>query len=152
LTSGVGSPVKVNVIPSSAEATLDCRLLPGVNFEEFVSEMKARINDPRVGVEVINPPEDPGPSASRTPLFEAIRRAILKSHPQAIVTPMLVPHGTDSNKLRQKGVIAYGLTPMVLDLSTAGSMHSDQEHIPIAEFKKGIHIFYDVRDKFSSVI
>jgi len=29
LTSGVGSPVKVNVIPSLAEATLDCRLLPG---------------------------------------------------------------------------------------------------------------------------
>ena len=144
LTSGVGSPVKVNVIPSSAEGTLDCRLLPGVNFEEFVSEMKARINDERVSVEVINPPEDPGPSASRTPLFDAIRRAIVKSHPRAVVTPMLVPHGTDSNKLRQKGVIAYGLTPMVLDLSTAGSMHGDQEHIPIAEFKKGIHIFYDV--------
>jgi len=144
LTAGVGSPVKVNVIPSVSEATLDCRLLPGVNAAEFISEMKARINDPRVSVEMINPPEDPGPSSSRTPLFEAMRRAILKSHPDAIVTPMLVPHGTDSNKLRAKGLIAYGFTPMVLDLSTAGSMHSDQEHIPIAEFQKGIRIFYDV--------
>jgi acetylornithine deacetylase/succinyl-diaminopimelate desuccinylase-like protein len=144
LASGVGSPAKVNVIPSTAEATLDCRLLPGVNAAEFVSEMKARINDPRVTVEVINPPDDPGASNSRTPLFEAMRRAILKTHPDAIVTPMLVPHGTDSNKLRAKGVIAYGFTPMVLDLSTAGSMHSDQEHIPIVEFQKGIRIFYDV--------
>jgi len=144
LTSGVGSPVKVNVIPSSAEATLDCRLLPGVNAPEFISEMKARINDPRVTVETINEPEDPGASSSRTPLFEAIARAIRRVHPDAIVTPMLVPHGTDSNKLRVKGVIAYGLTPMVLDLSTAGSMHSDQEHIPIAEFQKGIRIFYEV--------
>lgn len=144
LTSGVGSPVKVNVIPSSAEATLDCRLLPGANAPEFISDMKARINDPRVTVEMINAPEDPGPSNSRTPLFEAVRRAILKIHPDAIVTPMLVPHGTDSNKLRVKGVIAYGLTPMVLDLSTAGSMHSDREHIPIAEFQKGIRIFYEV--------
>ena len=57
---------------------------------------------------------------------------------------MLVPQGTDSNKLRAKGVIAYGFTPMVLDLSTAGSMHSDTEHIPVAEFQKGIRIFYDV--------
>jgi acetylornithine deacetylase/succinyl-diaminopimelate desuccinylase-like protein len=144
LTSGVGSPVKVNVIPSTAEATLDCRLLPGVNAAEFISDMKARINDPRVSVEPINAPEDPGASNSRTPLFEAMRRAILKTHPEAIVTPMLVPHGTDSNKLRVKGVIAYGFTPMVLDLSTAGSMHSDQEHIPIAEFQKGIRIYYDV--------
>ena len=144
LTSGVGSPVKVNVIPSTAEATLDCRLLPGVNGPEFISEMKARMNDPRVTVEVISEPEDPGASPSRTPLFEAMRRAILRTHPDAIVTPMLVPHGTDSNKLRVKGVIAYGFTPMVLDLSTAGSMHSDREHVPVAEFQKGIRIFYDV--------
>src|SRR5258708_341012 len=144
LTGGVGSPVKVNVIPSVSEATLDCRLLRGVNAPEFISDMKARINDPRVSVEMITPPEDPGPSSSRTPLFEAMRRAILKSYPDAIVTPMLVPHGTDSNKLRAKGLIAYGFTPMVLDLATAGSMHSDQEHIPIAEFQKGIRIFFDV--------
>src|SRR5258706_3020996 len=39
LTSGVGSPVKVNVIPSTAEATIDCRLLPGVHAHEVVSEM-----------------------------------------------------------------------------------------------------------------
>jgi acetylornithine deacetylase/succinyl-diaminopimelate desuccinylase-like protein len=144
LTAGVGSPAKVNVIPSASEATLDCRLLPGVNAQEFISEMKARINDPRISIELISSPDDPGASNSRTPLFEAIRKAILKTHPDAIVTPMLVPHGTDSVKLRMKGLIAYGLTPMVLDLSTAGSMHNDEERIPVAEFQKGLRIFYDV--------
>ncbi|HZT33982.1 MAG TPA: M20/M25/M40 family metallo-hydrolase [Bryobacteraceae bacterium] len=144
LTAGVGSPPKVNVIPSTSEATLDCRLLPGVNAAEFISEMKARINDPRVSVELISQPEDPGVSSSRTTLFEAIRKAIRKTHPDAIVTPMLVPHGTDSVKLRSKGLVAYGLTPMVLDLSTAGSMHSDVEHIPVDEFLKGLHIYYDL--------
>jgi acetylornithine deacetylase/succinyl-diaminopimelate desuccinylase-like protein len=144
LSAGVGSPAKVNVIPGISEATLDCRLLPGVNGAEFISEIRARINDPRVSIEVIDAPDDPGVSSDRTPLFEAIRKAILRNHPEAIVTPMLVPHGTDSNKLRVKGMIAYGLTPMVLDLATAGSMHSDQEHIPVSEFRKGIHIFYDL--------
>jgi hypothetical protein len=57
---------------------------------------------------------------------------------------MLVPHGTDSVKLRLKKVIAYGVTPMVLDLSTAGSMHGDAERIPVAEFHRGIRIFYDI--------
>lgn len=119
----MGSPPKVNVIPSASEATLDCRLLPGVNPEEFLAAMKARINDPRVTLEVISTPDDPGASAYGTPLFEAIREAIVKNYPGALVTPMLVPHGTDSVKLRKEGVIAYGLTPMVLDLATAGSMH-----------------------------
>jgi acetylornithine deacetylase/succinyl-diaminopimelate desuccinylase-like protein len=144
LSSGVGSPPKVNVIPSAAEATLDCRLLPGVNPAEFVSEMRARVDDPRVSIEMVNQPDDPGASSSRTPLFADIRRAILKNHPGAIVTPMLVPHGTDSVKLRARGMKAYGLTPMVLDQSQALSMHGDREHIPVAEFLRGIHIFYDV--------
>ena len=144
LTAGVGSPPKINVIPSTSEATLDCRLLPGVNAAEFISEMKARVNDPRVEIDLVSTPDDPGASDSRTPLFEAIRKAILKHNPGAVVTPMLVPHGTDSVKLRAKGVIAYGLTPMVLDMPTAGSMHSDEERIPVAEFHKGLHIFYDL--------
>ena len=144
LAAGVGSPPKANVIPSAAEATIDCRLLPGVNAAEFVSEMKARINDPRVGIEIISTPDDPGASNSRTPLFEAIRKAILKTHSDAIVTPMLVPHGTDSVKLRMKGLTAYGLTPMVLNMSQALSMHGDREHIPVAEYLRGMHILYDL--------
>lgn len=144
LRAGVGDPPKVNVIPSNSEATLDCRLLPGVNHEEFLSEMRARINNPKVTVELISTPDDPGASNSETLLFAAIAKAITGFHPGATITPMLVPHGTDSVKLRKKGIIAYGLTPMILDAATAGTMHSDQERIPIDEFKKGIRIFYEV--------
>ncbi len=144
LSAGVGSPPKANVIPSTSQATLDCRLMPGVNADEFVSEMKARINDRRVTMERLSDPVDAGVSSAETPLFAAIRRAILKEHPQAAVTPMLVPFGTDSVHLRKRGVPAYGLTPMVLDAATAATMHSDQERIPVAEFLRGIRIFYGV--------
>ena len=144
LTSGVGSPVKVNVIPSTAEATIDCRLLPGMNPEEFISEVKARVNDPRVSVELLNDPVDGGASRSDTPVFATIEQAILAEHPDAVVTPMFVPFGTDSVNLRKHGVIAYGLTPMILDAATAATMHSDSERIPVAEFKRGLHIYYNV--------
>jgi acetylornithine deacetylase/succinyl-diaminopimelate desuccinylase-like protein len=144
LQSGVGSPVKPNVIPSVAEATLDCRLLPGVNADEFESDIKARINDRRVTVERITSPVDAGMSSAETPLFAAIRKAIVKEHPQAVVTPMLVPYGTDSVQLRKRGIPAYGFMPMVLDTATIATMHSDQEHIPVAEFLRGIRIYFDV--------
>jgi len=88
--------------------------------------------------------DDLGASRSATPLFAAIEKSIRAHHPAAVVTPILVPHGTDSVKLRMKGVIAYGLTPMVLDLATAGTMHSDEERIPADEFRKGLRIFYDL--------
>ena len=144
LAAGVGSPGRVNIIPSTSEATLDCRVLPGVNTDEFISDLKARINDPRVSVEIINVSPDPGVSSTSTPLYAAMRQAILKHHPDAIVTPMIVPFGTDSAYLHKRGIIKYGFTPMILDTDTAATMHSDQERISVAEFLKGIHIFYDL--------
>ena len=144
LSAGVGSPPRVNVIPSTSEAGLDCRVLPGTNTDEFISDLKARINDPRVTVEIINVSPDPGVSRTDTPLFAAIQKAILKHNPGAIVTPMIVPFGTDSAFLHRRGVIKYGLTPMILDTATAATMHSDRERIPVDEFLKGIHIFFDV--------
>jgi len=144
LQSGVGSPVKPNVIPSTAEATLDCRLLPGINAEEFESGVKARINDRRVTVERLTDPVDAGLSSAETLLFAALRKALLKEHPDAVVTPMLVPYGTDSVLLRKRGVPAYGFLPMTLDTATIATMHSDQERIPVAEFLRGIHIYFDV--------
>jgi acetylornithine deacetylase/succinyl-diaminopimelate desuccinylase-like protein len=144
LQSGVGSPVKPNVIPSAAEATLDCRLLPGVNADEFESGIKARINDRRVTVERITNPVDAGMSSAATPMFAAIRAAVLKAHPDAVVTPMLVPYGTDSVQLRKRGIPAYGFMPMVLNTATIATMHSDQERIPVAEFLRGIRIYFDV--------
>ncbi len=144
LSAGVGSPARINVIPSTSEAGLDCRVLPGTNAQEFISDLKARINDPRVTVDIVNIAPDPGVSRTDTPLFDAMRKAIMKQHPDAIVTPMIVPHGTDSAFLHRRGVIKYGLTPMILDAATAATMHSDRERIPVREFLDGIHVFYDV--------
>lgn len=144
LSSGVGSPVKVNVIPSRAEATLDCRLLPGVNADAFIAEMKARINDPRVTIERLSEPSDPGISPMDTPLFAALARTLRNHHPDAVVTPILIPYGTDSVRLREKGVVAYGITPMVLPAEIVATMHSDEERIPLDEFYKGIRIFYEL--------
>lgn len=145
LRSGVGNPPKANVIPSIAEATLDCRLLPGQNAEEFVSEIKARINDPRVSVEELSSkPDDPHPSSTDTPLYRAVVNAITHEQPGAVVLPVIVPYGTDGQKFRMKGVPAYGLIPMAIDAATLATMHSDSERIPLDEFRKGLHIYFDI--------
>jgi len=145
LRSGVGDPPKINVIPSVAEATIDCRLLPGTSAEEFVSELKARINDKRVTVELTNtPPGDPGTSNYETGLFAVLKQVILKYHPEAEVTPMLVPYSTDSTKFRHKGLPAYGFTPLVLPGQILATMHSDAERIPLDQFYTGVRMMFDV--------
>lgn len=144
LKSGVGDPVKVNVIPSAAEATLDCRLLPGVNVEEFMSDMRARINDPRVTVELLTTIDDTPASSFTTPLFETLRKVIKKHHPAAEVTPMMIPYSTDAPKFRKKGLPAYGFTPMILTAELLATMHSDEERIPVDQFHIGVRMMFDV--------
>jgi acetylornithine deacetylase/succinyl-diaminopimelate desuccinylase-like protein len=145
LRSGVGDPPKANVIPSLAEATLDCRLLPGENAEEFVSNMKARINDSHVTVEQISrKPDDAQPSDTDTALYRAVRSAIAKENPGAIVAPIIVPYGTDGQKFRIRGVPTYGLMPMTIDMATLATMHSDSEHIPLEQFRKGLRVYFDI--------
>ncbi len=145
LRSGVGNPPKANVIPSLAEATLDCRLLPGQNAEEFVSEIKARINDPHVTIEQISSkPEDSPASKTDTPLYGAIKSAIERANPGATVVPIVVPFGTDGQKFRMRGIPAYGLISMVIDTKTLATMHSDSEHIPLDQFRSGLHVYFDI--------
>ena len=43
---GVGDPPKANVIPSVAEATLDCRVLPGTTKDQWLAEIRRRLGDP----------------------------------------------------------------------------------------------------------
>ena len=43
-----------------------------------------------MNVETIGIKPDPGMSSTATPLYAAMRQAILKHHPEAIVTPMIV--------------------------------------------------------------
>jgi acetylornithine deacetylase/succinyl-diaminopimelate desuccinylase-like protein len=143
LRSGVGDPPKVNVIPSVAQATLDCRLLPGVTREAWLDELRRRLADPELKIEVTYESEDPTVSTQDTPLYRALEAAILRHDPGAVVAPILVPYGTDSNKFRPRGVKSYGITPAVYPAEIAASMHGDAERFPAAEMGKAIRVLYE---------
>ena len=149
LRSGVGDPPKVNVIPSRSEAMLDCRLLPGQSPEEFLARLRSLAGDPRVRLEVIRTAEAAPASPWDTPLFRAMERVLLRQSDTAVVTPIIVPYGTDGSKFRAHGVTVYGFIPMVVDLDVLSSMHSDQEQIPAAEFRRGLRVLYDILREFT---
>ena len=91
LRSGVGDPPRVNVIPSVAEATIDCRVLPGTSPADWLKLIASRLADPTIKIEVINQGEDPVVSPQDTKLYAALERTLKRHYPDAIVTPMTVP-------------------------------------------------------------
>jgi acetylornithine deacetylase/succinyl-diaminopimelate desuccinylase-like protein len=147
LRSGVGEPPKVNVIPSVAEATLDCRVLPGTTAEQWLAQIRKGLGDPAIKIEVINEGEDPVVTTEDSAFYRALEAAVMRHHPEAIVTPMVVPYGTDSNGFRPLGVKSYGFAPVVVPAAAIASMHGDAEFLPADALGPAIQIIFEaVRD------
>jgi acetylornithine deacetylase/succinyl-diaminopimelate desuccinylase-like protein len=143
LRSGVGDPPKMNVIPSVAEATLDCRLLPGVTADGWLQEIRRRLGDPSIEIEVTYESEDSVVTPQDTPLYRALAAAIERRHPGAIVSPILVPYGTDSNAFRHEGAKSYGIFPIAVPTEIVGQMHGDAERIPADQVGLGVRIMFE---------
>ena len=125
--------IKSNVIPPTAEATLDVRALPDEDLEKFRQELAAVINDPQVQVVPVNEAESMVPSpASRlnTDMFAALEKAQKQVFPGAITLPLMATGATDSSFLRAKGVQAYGLhVPRTEEES--GTVHGNDERVEV---------------------
>jgi acetylornithine deacetylase/succinyl-diaminopimelate desuccinylase-like protein len=143
LRSGVGDPPKANVIPSVAEATLDCRVLPGTTPAQWLKEIERRVADPTIKIEVIYQGDDPVVTPQDTPLYRALEGAVKRHHPDAIVTPMVVPYGTDANGFRPRGVKSYGFFPGIVPAAAIASMHGDAEFIPVDAVGPAIQILFE---------
>ncbi len=101
----------MNVVPSEATALLDGRLLPGQTGETFALELRRRIADPQIEVEV--EVDLPGyEQRAQTSLFSALEAAIAAHDPGALVVPYLFPAISDSRFVVPRGVITYGFDPM----------------------------------------
>jgi acetylornithine deacetylase/succinyl-diaminopimelate desuccinylase-like protein len=133
----------VNVIPSVAEAGLDCRVLPGTTKDQWIAELRRRLGDPAIAVELVNESDEPVVTTHDAPLFRNLEAAIKRRHPDAIVTPMLIPYGTDSNAFRPKGVKSYGVFPAILSGDTVASMHSDAEREPLDGVAEAAQVFFE---------
>jgi acetylornithine deacetylase/succinyl-diaminopimelate desuccinylase-like protein len=141
--SGVGEPPKINVIPSVAEAGLDCRVLPGTTRDQWLTEVARRLGDPAIKIELFNESDDPVVTSQDAPLYRNVEAAIRRRHPEAVVTPILIPYGTDSNAFRPRGVKSYGIFPALLPADVVASMHGDGEHISLASVREASEIFFE---------
>ena len=149
--AGVGQPPQVNVIPSEAAATLDCRLLPDVPVGPFLDRLRQALGDERVVIDVIYQPAEPGLTSShRTQLFEIIEEVVRESEPTAIVAPQLLSGGTDSRFFRAKGAVAYGFEPMIITPRDLDLIHGHDERIAVDEFRRMVQMLYEVVSRLAT--
>ncbi len=90
--------VKHNVIPATAEAMLDVRLVPGYDPDRFVEELRTVINDPRIEIERVFVSSTPS-SPLDTELYATMAREVRRVFEDAVVVPSVSAGFTDSRRL-----------------------------------------------------
>jgi acetylornithine deacetylase/succinyl-diaminopimelate desuccinylase-like protein len=135
--------IKHNVIPGRAEATLDCRLLPGVRPDDFQQELEAVIDDPKVKVErVFAGWSDSNPFD--TELFGVIEDVAREHVEDAVVVPGVTVGFTDSRVFRNRGVISYGFSGSLNHPDLARTVHGHNERVTIESLKLNCQMVYEV--------
>jgi acetylornithine deacetylase/succinyl-diaminopimelate desuccinylase-like protein len=130
---------KANVIPATAEAVVDCRILPGrqAAFEREVDEL--------IGPDVTREWITALPSYETTfdgDLVDAMNGAILSLDPDARIVPYMLSGGTDAKAFDRLGIRCFGFAPLQLppDLDFTSLFHGVDERVPVDALKFGTKV------------
>lgn len=130
---------KANVIPATAEAVVDCRVLPGrqAAFEAEVDEL--------IGENVTREWVTELPSYETTfdgDLVDAMNSSLLAVDPEARVVPYMLSGGTDAKAFARLGIRCFGFIPLRLppELDFAALFHGVDERVPVDALEFGTRV------------
>ena len=135
---------RTNVIPGSAQATLNLRLIPGTDPQSMVALIQRLVNDPHVAVTLgaASPTAGSTPSSVETELYQTLAREAKVQWPTAEVTPYLFQAGTDAGAWRARGVPVYGIYPYPITNDELRRMHGNDERVSVASLQQGTEMIY----------
>lgn len=129
---------KSNVIPSSAEAAVDCRILPG-REEAFEREL-AEIVGPDIERDWVGLPPVETRFAGR--IVEVMTESLVAEDPAAKTLPYMLSGGTDAKSFSRLGMNCFGFVPLRLppDLDFSALFHGVDERVPVDALRFGTRV------------
>ena len=135
--------VKENVLPSTARALVNFRILPGDSAGSVLEHVRREVDDPRIGVRALQETvSDPsGVTSVNAEPFQLLARTIRQVIPEAVVAPWLVVGATDSRHYSR-------LTPNVLRFVGAPigpddvrRVHGTDERVGVQAYANSVRIY-----------
>jgi acetylornithine deacetylase/succinyl-diaminopimelate desuccinylase-like protein len=139
---------KVNVIPSRAQISVDCRVPPGLGLDAVRGAI-AEVLGPEDGFRISFDEQVVGNgSPVGSPLRDAINAWIDAQDPGAATVPLILPGFTDSRHFRAAfpDCVAYGFFPQMHQsrFETAPLVHSANERIDVRDLGFAATFYRDV--------
>ena len=130
---------KTNVIPSSAEATIDCRFLPGQE-QALLDTIDELAGDGVVRETIVQ--DIAVETGFDGALVEAMSAALRAEDSGAHPLPYLMSGGTDAKSFSTLGMRCFGFSPLLLpaDLDFTSLFHGIDERVPVDGLKFGVRV------------
>ena len=139
----ISGGVKANVLPTSAYALVNFRILPGNTIKEVIAHARNVIDDPAIQVSIEGKERvNPSPVASQdADGFRQIQEAVMEIFPGTSVAPGLVLASTDSKHYTRVSDNCYRFAPFVLGPEDTSRIHGTNERVLITNYMDAIRYY-----------
>lgn len=139
----VAGGFRSNVIPGSAEVTLNVRLIPGSDPAALIGTLEKLFNDSLLTVKMASTLAAPSPaSPDSSLLYRALAAEAKAQWPEAEVTPYLFQAGTDAAAWRNRGIPVFGIYPYPISTDELRRMHGNDERVSVESLRQGTEMLY----------
>lgn len=129
-----------NALPQRANATVNCRLLPGENPDFVASELQ-KLGGPKVKVTPRGKVNASEPSDAQSATFKSIARVSESMWPGVPVIPAMSAGATDGSRLRNDGIPTFGTSGIFVTFGEV-RIHGRDERILTKSLYEGQEYLY----------
>ena len=140
-----------NALPQTAQANVNCRILPGHSLEETRQTIERAVADPKIKVQFLesnNVLMDHGsdrhslpPPAPLPEVFDPIRAAVAEMWPGLKVVPTMATGASDGVYTNAAGMPTYGVSGVAYDRDDIRA-HGKDERERVDSFARGVDFYY----------
>lgn len=148
-----------NALPQTAQAIVNCRIIPGHSPEEIRQQLIKVFADPKITVKFMSDAGDLSDVApDRKPIvppppipevFRPLEKITSEMWPGAPVVPVMETGASDSIYTAMAGIPSYGFSGIALEHDDIRA-HGRDERIPVASYYKGVEFYYRYLKALSS--
>jgi acetylornithine deacetylase/succinyl-diaminopimelate desuccinylase-like protein len=140
-----------NALPPTAQANVNCRILPGHSQEEIRQQLIQIFNDPKVTVRYVN---DAGevtdnagdskaipPTALQPEVMQPLEKLVAEMWPGIPVIPVMETGASDGKITSEAGLPTYGINGIAIDIDDV-RMHGKDERVAVDSYYQGVEFYY----------
>jgi acetylornithine deacetylase/succinyl-diaminopimelate desuccinylase-like protein len=147
LSGGVAN----NALPQTAQAIVNCRILPGHSPEEIRQQLIKIFDDPKVTVRYVSDNGDVmdtageskeiQPTTLQPEVMQPLQTTVAQMWPGVPVIPVMETGASDGKITSEAGLPTYGINGIAIDIDDV-RMHGKDERVAVDSYYHGVEFYY----------